>query len=264
MPKTSHHALTDQALFAKTAQTTMALRFPVITIDGPSGAGKGTISWRLANALGYRLLDSGALYRIIGLKAYQAGLLSQSHDTAHLDENALQALTQSLQIIMTPNQTTQQMDIHINGQAVGTDIRNETVGGYASQVATLPKVRAALLDLQRNMAKHAGIIADGRDMGTVVFPNADVKIYLTASADARAKRRIQQLITQGDIFANEEADRYQQILQDIQARDARDENRSVAPSRPADDALLLDSSNMSIDKVYSVIKQHCQAQGICF
>lgn len=259
MPKT------HQSLSAPSIKTTqMTSRFPVIAIDGPSGSGKGTVSWRLANTLGYNLLDSGALYRIIGLKAYQAGLLSQSHDTAHLDENALQALTQSLQITMTPNQTTQQVDIYVNGELMGTDIRNETVGSYASQVAVLPKVRTALLDLQRNMALHAGVVADGRDMGTVVFPNADVKVYLTASAQSRACRRVKQLIMQGSIHPQDEIGIYTQTLQDIQARDDRDESRRVAPSRPADDALLLDSSQMNADEVYAVIKQHCQAKGICF
>lgn len=276
MPNTTQPALSAQpdsvSLTNKSAHTQTTSRFPVITIDGTSGSGKGTVSWRLANALGYNLLDSGALYRIIGLKAWQAGLLSpsatnaQHHHTAdsQLDEKALEALTQSLQITMTPNQNTQQMDIYVNGELIGTDIRNETVGGYASQVAALPKVRAALLDLQRNMALHSGVIADGRDMGTVVFPHADAKVYLTASAQSRAKRRVKQLITQGDINAQQEAAVYEQILQDIQARDERDENRSVAPSRPADDALLLDSSQMTVDDVYVAIKQHCQANGICF
>lgn len=272
MPKT-HQSLSATSI--KTTQTTA--RFPVITIDGPSGSGKGTVSWRLANTLGYNLLDSGALYRIIGLQAWQSGLLPtsaqvlQHHDSHHgqLDENALEALTQSLQITMTPNQTTHQVDIYVNGELMGKDIRNETVGSYASQVAVLPKVRTALLDLQRNMALHAGVVADGRDMGTVVFPNADVKVYLTASAQSRACRRVKQLIMQGSIYPKDISPQdkvgiYTQILQDIQARDDRDESRRVAPSRPADDALLLDSSQMNADEVYAVIKQHCQAKGICF
>lgn len=267
MPKT------HQSLSAPSIKTTqMTSRFPVIAIDGPSGSGKGTVSWRLANTLGYNLLDSGALYRIIGLQAWQSGLLPtstqvlQHHDSHHgqLDENALEALTQSLQITMTPNQTTQQVDIYVNDELMGTDIRNETVGSYASQVAVLPKVRTALLDLQRNMALHAGVVADGRDMGTVVFPNADVKVYLTASAQSRACRRVKQLIMQGSIHPQDEVGIYTQTLQDIQARDDRDESRRVAPSRPADDALLLDSSQMNADEVYAVIKQHCQAKGICF
>lgn len=276
MPKTTQQALSTQPnrvfLAGQSAHTQMTSRFPVIAIDGPSGSGKGTVSWRLANTLGYNLLDSGALYRIIGLQAWQSGLLPtstqvlQHHDSHHgqLDENALEALTQSLQITMTPNQTTQQVDIYVNGELMGTDIRNETVGSYASQVAVLPKVRTALLDLQRNMALHAGVVADGRDMGTVVFPNADVKVYLTASAQSRACRRVKQLIMQGSIHPKDEVGIYTQTLQDIQARDDRDESRRVAPSRPADDALLLDSSQMNADEVYAVIKQHCQAKGICF
>lgn len=276
MPKTTQKTLSTQPnrvfLAGQSAHTQMTSRFPVIAIDGPSGSGKGTVSWRLANTLGYNLLDSGALYRIIGLQAWQSGLLPMStqvlqhHDSHHgqLDENALEALTQSLQITMTPNQTTQQVDIYVNGELMGTDIRNETVGSYASQVAVLPKVRTALLDLQRNMALHAGVVADGRDMGTVVFPNADVKVYLTASAQSRANRRVKQLIMQGSIHPQDEVGIYTQTLQDIQARDDRDESRRVAPSRPADDALLLDSSQMNADEVYAVIKQHCQAKGICF
>ena len=281
MPKTTQKALSTQpnfvSLAGQSAHTQTTARFPVITIDGPSGSGKGTVSWRLANTLGYNLLDSGALYRIIGLQAWQSGLLPtsaqvlQHHDSHHgqLDENALEALTQSLQITMTPNQTTHQVDIYVNGELMGTDIRNETVGNYASQVAVLPKVRTALLDLQRNMALHAGVVADGRDMGTVVFPNADVKRYLTASAQSRACRRVKQLIMQGSIYPKDISPQdkvgiYTQILQDIQARDDRDESRRVAPSRPADDALLLDSSQMNADEVYAVIKQHCQAKGICF
>lgn len=232
-------------------------RYPVICIDGPSGAGKGTVAWRLAQALDYQLLDSGALYRIVGLKAFEKGLLTEDAQRS-IDEDALLRLTQNLQINFEPNNQTGQIDIIVNGETIGQQVRNETVGGYASQVAVYPKVRQALLQLQQNMATHSGLVADGRDMGTVVFPDADAKIFLTATAKARAERRVTQLINAG-----EQAD-YQAILATIKERDDRDENRAIAPSMPAKDALLIDSSEIDANTVYQQIKEHCQAQGICF
>lgn len=232
-------------------------RYPVICIDGPSGAGKGTVAWRLAQALGFQLLDSGALYRIVGLKAFEAGLISADGEQP-IDEAALLSLTQSLDIAFVLNHDSGRVDIIVNGEVVGDQVRNETVGGYASQVAVFPKVRAALLKLQQDMATKSGLIADGRDMGTVVFPDADVKVFLTASARARAERRVIQLTSAG-----KSAD-YQEILSTIQARDERDENRAAAPSKPADDALLIDSSLLGADAVYEQIKTYCQTKGICF
>lgn len=232
------------------------MSFPVITIDGPSGAGKGTVCLKLAQALDYRLLDSGALYRIVGLKAFEAKLLTNT-ELDSKDEENIAELTNKLHIQFLPSETGE-VDIVVNGSNVAGEIRNETVGGYASKVAALPKVRAALLALQKNMANDSGLIADGRDMGTVVFPNADAKVYLTASAEARANRRVAQLEQAG-----QSAD-YQAILQSIQQRDERDENRSVSPSKPAEDALVLDSSQMSAEDVYSKIKEFCQTKGICF
>lgn len=232
------------------------MSFPVITIDGPSGAGKGTVCLKLAQALDYRLLDSGALYRIVGLKAFEAKLLANV-ELDSKDEENIAELTNKLHIQFLPRETGE-VDIVVDGSNVAGEIRNETVGGYASKVAALPKVRAALLELQKNMANDSGLIADGRDMGTVVFPNADAKVYLTASAEARANRRVAQLEQAG-----QSAD-YQAILQSIQQRDERDENRSVAPSKPAEDALVLDSSQMSAEDVYSKIKEFCQTKGICF
>ena len=235
-------------------KSSQALRYPVICIDGPSGAGKGTAAWRLAKELGYQLLDSGALYRIVGLKAFEAGLLAESV----LDEEAIAALTQKLVISFQPNEATGNVDILVDETLIGTDIRNETVGGYASQVAVFPKVRHSLLKLQQDMASRSGLVADGRDMGTVVFPDADVKVFLTASAQARAERRVTQLTDAGKNAS------YESILATIKDRDDRDENRSIAPSKPADDALLLDSSVLDADTVYQQIKTHCQAKGICF
>lgn len=229
--------------------------YPIITIDGPSGAGKGTVAWRLAKELGFQLLDSGALYRIVGLKAFEAGLLDRS-DT--VDEEAVTALTRKLTISFKPNEATGNVDILVNGTLIGVDIRNETVGGYASVVAVFPKVRKALLKLQQEMAQQGGVIADGRDMGTVVFPEADAKIFLTASSEARAKRRVEQLQGSGQI-----AD-YETILATIKDRDIRDETRSASPSKPADDALIIDSSSLDAEQVYETVKTYCQAQGLCF
>ncbi|OOR87248.1 cytidylate kinase [Moraxella caviae] len=227
---------------------------PIITIDGPSGAGKGTVAYRLAQALGLNLLDSGALYRIVGLLAHEAGLLDGQ--VADLEEK-LGALTEKLDLAFRVNDDTKTVEIVIDGQVLTKDIRNETVGGYASQVAVFPKVRAALLKVQQDMGKK-GVVADGRDMGTVIFPNATAKIFLTASAKARADRRVAQLQMMG-----KPAD-YEAILAEIQARDERDQNRAAAPSKPAEDALVIDSSALNADEVYAKVVEFCAQKGVQF
>lgn len=225
----------------------------IITIDGPSGSGKGTVAYRLAEHFGFELLDSGALYRIVGLMAFTHGLLD---DELTIDEHQVAKLTRSLNLSFRPNIATKTVEILIDDKPLAEDIRTEQVGSYASKVAALPKVREALFDLQKNIALNkSGLVADGRDMGTVIFPDAFAKIFLTASAKARADRRVRQLQQAGKM-----AD-YESILADIIARDERDERRAIAPSRPADDALVIDSSEKSagevFDEILAFINERC-------
>lgn len=223
----------------------------IITIDGPSGAGKGTVAYRLAEHFGFELLDSGALYRIVGLMAFKNGLLNSTE----IDEQKVAKLTQSLNLSFRPNTATKTVEILVDNTPLTDDIRNEVVGGYASRVAVLPSVRTVLFDLQKNMAKdRVGLVADGRDMGAVIFPDATVKVFLIASAKVRAERRVLQLQTAGKV-----AD-YEAILVDIIERDERDENRAVAPSRPAVDALVIDSSDKSADVVFDEILAFTQGK----
>lgn len=208
---------------------------PVVTIDGPGGAGKGTISQMLAEKLGWHLLDSGAIYRVLAVAAMHHGIPSD-------DEEALIPLAASLDVSFdcVSGQTPR---VVLEGEDVTYSIRTEEVGSLASQVASLPRVREALLRRQRAFQMEPGLVADGRDMGTVVFPNAQVKIFLTASAEERAQRRFKQLREKGhDVSITA-------LLSEIQARDERDTNRSVAPLVPAEDALLLDSTALSIEEV---------------
>ncbi len=215
----------------------------IITIDGPSGSGKGTIASKLARHYGYHLLDSGALYRLLGLAAQQAGLIQQT-----LDVPALTELAQQIDIRFVTE--SQKIKTLLNGEDVSEKIRTETVGELASIVAAVPELRAALFKRQQDFAQLPGLVADGRDMGTVVFPQAPAKIYLTASAEARADRRVKQLQGMGE---NVKIDA---ILADIQARDKRDMERTVAPLKPADDAFMLDSSSLGIDEVLHSLIQY--------
>lgn len=213
---------------------------PVVTIDGPSGAGKGTLCRLVAERTGFHLLDSGALYRLTALAAMQEGVDLQ-------DEPAVADVASKLAVRFMPSSDGTR--IFLNAAEVSSAIRREEVGMNASVVATYPKVRTSLLDRQRAFAQTPGLIADGRDMGTVVFPDASIKIFLTASAEERARRRVLQLQEAGL-----EADPVQ-ILGDIHARDLRDTQRSTAPLKPASDAIILDSTNMSVDQVLEVILQ---------
>ncbi|MCW9733604.1 (d)CMP kinase [Avibacterium sp. 20-15] len=206
----------------------------VITVDGPSGAGKGTLCYALAQQLGFALLDSGAIYRVTALAALKKQV---SLD----DEMALANLARHLDVAFLPEDN--EVKIILEGENVSGQIRTQEVADAASKVAVFPQVRQALLQLQQSFATDKGLIADGRDMGTVVFPQAQVKLFLDASVEERAKRRYKQLQTKG-ISGN-----FAQILAEIKERDFRDRNRPVAPLKPADDALLLDSTELSIEAV---------------
>ncbi len=203
---------------------------PVITIDGPSGTGKGTIADLLAARLGWHCLDSGALYRVLGLAAERGGVLLE-------DADAVARIAAGLPVTFVAGR------VLLNDEEVSDAIRTEQAGMAASRVAAHPPVRAALLERQRAMACPPGLVADGRDMGTVVFPQAPLKLFLDASAEVRANRRYKQLKGKGlDVNLPD-------LVIDIQERDARDRNRSVAPLCAAGDAVVLDSTAMSIDEV---------------
>lgn len=209
----------------------------VITIDGPSGSGKGTLSQMLARHLGYHLLDSGALYRLVALAAIEEGV--------NLDDGKLvsQVATQLNVVFNLSDGNSAQ--ILLNGTEVTNSIRQESVGMGASQVAAFPEVRAALLERQRAFAVPPGLVADGRDMGTTVFPNARIKLFLTASAEARAERRYKQLCEKGvPVDMNE-------LVRDIRERDERDSNRAISPLRPAEDAIIIDSTGMTVEEVFA-------------
>ncbi|WPC06760.1 (d)CMP kinase [Pseudomonas sp. MBLB4123] len=209
---------------------------PVIAIDGPSGSGKGTIAGLLARQLGWSLLDSGALYRLL---AFAAG----NHGVDLTNEEAMKVLAAHLDVQFNAATDDQGQRIILEGEDVTDLIRNEQIGAGASQVASLPAVREALLQRQRAFQELPGLVADGRDMGTVVFPDAPLKIFLTASAEERARRRYLQLKAKGDDV------NLASLLDEIRARDERDTQRAVAPLKPAADAIQLDSTELSIEQV---------------
>ncbi|MCG9575720.1 (d)CMP kinase [Vibrio tubiashii] len=223
----------------------MSSHTPVVTVDGPSGAGKGTLCMLLANKLGFHLLDSGAIYRVLALAAIHHGVDLES-------EEALVPLATHLDVQFVAEGDL--VKVILEGEDVSGELRKEETGMAASKVAALPRVREALLRRQRAFAEGQGLIADGRDMGTVVFPEAEAKIFLDASAEERAQRRLKQLQGKGlDV-------RFDDLLREIQERDDRDRNRPVAPLRPAEDALLLDSTTMSIDEVVEKALQYIESK----
>ena len=223
-----------EALFS-VAQTAPA-HIPVLCIDGPTASGKGTVAAAVARQLGYALLDSGALYRITALAAVQAGI-----DIAPAQETALAGLARTLPVRFTDGR------IWLDNTDVTDAIRTEAMGMNASRISALPAVRAALVDLQHGFARLPGLVADGRDMGTVIFPQAPLKVFMTASAACRAERRHQQLLAKG-IDANIDA-----LRADLEARDLQDQSRTVAPLKPAQDALPLDNSGLTIDETVAQV-----------
>jgi cytidylate kinase len=212
----------------------MPSQSPVITVDGPSGAGKGTLCMLLADKLGFHLLDSGAIYRVLALAAIHHGVDTESED-------ALVPLATHLDVQFIAEGDL--VKVILEGEDVSGELRKEDTGMAASKVAALPRVREALLRRQRAFSAAPGLVADGRDMGTVVFVEAEAKIFLDASAEERANRRLKQLQQKGlDV-------KFDDLLSEIQERDDRDRNRPVAPLRPAEDALVLDSTSMNIEQV---------------
>lgn len=216
---------------------------PVVTIDGPSGSGKGTLARRIAAQLGFHLLDSGAIYRLTALAAVQSGVA--------LDAPEVVRVAETLEAQFLPDGS-----ILLAGECVDGVLRTEQTGAMASQIAARPEVRAALLDRQKAFAQAPGLVADGRDMGTVVFPDASAKIFLDASAEIRAQRRYNQLIENG-FDAKLPA-----LIAEIRERDQRDRTRAVAPLVPAADALVMDSSALSIEAVEAQVMAFILARGL--
>ena len=220
---------------------------PVITIDGPSGSGKGTVARLIALELGFHLLDSGAIYRVLGLAATDARIQLD-------DSDALASLSDSLNLSFPYDaQCTQ---INLNGAFVGDRLRTQAAADAASRVAIHPRVRDALMNLQRRQARDPGLVGDGRDLGTIVFPDADLKIFLDANVEVRAERRYLELIQSGQTVERSA------ILRDLENRDVRDRTREVAPLIPADDAYVIDSSDKTATQVVANIRDLWRARGL--
>lgn len=212
---------------------------PVITIDGPSGAGKGTVSQLVAEKLGWHLLDSGALYRLLALAASHHGIESD-------DLEALKVLAEHLDIQFQQAED-RKVEIILEGEVVTQAIRTEMVGNQASKLAAIADVREGLLLRQQAFVQDPGLVADGRDMGTVVFPGASIKVFLTASPEERAQRRMLQLEQKGDVVD------FDELVKSIKERDERDANRPIAPLVPAAGAIVIDSTDLSIDQVVDIV-----------
>jgi len=223
-------------------------RAPIVTIDGPSGSGKGTISRDVARRLGWHLLDSGALYRLVALAGALAGLPPE-------DRAAHAALGAAMDVRFGVAGDGSER-VELDGRDVTADIRTESAGAGASRVAAWPQVRSALLERQRAFAAPPGLVADGRDMGTVVFPGADLKIFLTATPEERARRRHKQLKDKGSDVS------LPALSREIAERDSRDQNRQVSPLRPATDACVIDSTALSVDEVVGRVLQLGAARGL--
>ncbi|MDO7196834.1 (d)CMP kinase [Acinetobacter pittii] len=222
----------------------------IITIDGPSGSGKGTLAAKLAAHYQYHLLDSGALYRLLGLSLHKHDLLEK------LDSQLDECIQYARQLDIKFETSTSGILVFLDGEDVSQTIRTERVGEYASKVAVIPELRQALFERQRAFAQSPGLVADGRDMATSIFPEANAKIYLTASAESRAERRVKQLQGMGlDAKIND-------ILANIQARDKRDMEREVAPLKPAKDAYIIDSSELTIDQVFKLMVDYVDSRTI--
>lgn len=212
-----------------------------IAIDGPSGAGKSTLARRCASAFGFLYADTGAIYRTVGLAAVRAGIDRR-------DEKAVSELLPLLEIELKYNDAGEQR-MYLGGEDVSDEIRLPEISLSASDVSALPMVRAYLMEMQRSLASKTNVIMDGRDIGTVVLPNADLKIFLTASAEERARRRVKQLLEKG---ISEDFDK---VLEEIRYRDEQDSNRAVAPLKKSEDAVLLDTSELSFEESFAALTQ---------
>jgi 3-phosphoshikimate 1-carboxyvinyltransferase len=230
-----------EALFSLTQNPTVEV--PVICVDGPTASGKGTLAAVLAKQLGYHFLDSGSLYRVTALAALQQGLALDAES-----EQSIVDLLKSLDIRFMDGR------VLVNDVDVSDAIRTEEAGMNASKVSVLPKVRHALIDLQHRFRRLPGLVADGRDMGTIIFPDASLKVFLTASAERRAERRYKQLISKGNSATLAD------LRADLEARDSRDSSRAVAPLKPARDAKLLDNSDLTVEKSLELVLSWWQGQ----
>ena len=218
---------------------------PIVTVDGPSGSGKGTLSSALGNVLGWAVLDSGSLYRAIALETWRKKIEFQRAEELEISE-----LIKSLNIELKSGK------VFVNGEDISEDIRTEEIGAKASKIAANPKLRKGTLDFQRSFINSPGLVADGRDMGTVVFPEAQLKIFLTASASVRGERRFIQLKNKGLSVSLPD------LVRQIRERDFQDENRQIAPLRAARDAVVLDSSEYTIEEVLDLAMLEVRKRGL--